>query len=116
MCYDLTQLPGAGNRLVVDGVPVLFANLVVVQIVTQDTVFVFGLLPPKEHRGVRVSDGQDRVRWSGNSWNVTKNRNGMEINYIVRLFNWTLLIIYLCNSKLCYLNTCYTRRKSSFSL
>lgn len=77
MLYDLTHLPGAGNRLVVDSVPVLFANLLVVQIVTQDTVFVFGLLPPKEHRGVRVSDGQDRVRWSGNSWNGTKKRKNV---------------------------------------
>lgn len=65
MVEDLTHLPGAGNRFVVDSVPVLFANLAVVQIVTQDIGFVFGLLPLKQHRGVRVSDGQDRVRWSG---------------------------------------------------
>lgn len=67
MSYYLSPSPGFGNRLVVDCVPVLFASFTIVQVVAQDVVFVFGLLPLKQHRCVRVSDGQDGVRWSWDS-------------------------------------------------
>lgn len=80
-----THLPGAGKRLVVDSIPVLFAKLAVVQIVTQNSCFVFGLFPLKQHRGVCVPDGHDRVRRGWNGFNVT-NRTQMLINSIILLF------------------------------
>lgn len=60
--------PGAADGLVVDGVPVLLAELAVVQVVADHVVSVSGLLPLELHRGVRVPDGQDgagrgRRRW-----------------------------------------------------
>lgn len=64
----LSLLPVVGNRLVVDCVPVLFTSFTIVQVVAQDVVFLFRLLPLKQHRGVCVSDGQDGVWWSWNSW------------------------------------------------
>lgn len=59
-------LPGIGDGLVVDSGPVLFAALTVVHVVAQDLIFVFGLLPLKQHRGVCVSGSYDGVR---RSWN-----------------------------------------------
>lgn len=66
--FGCSPAPGVGDGLVVDGVPVFFAVLAVVDVVALDVVFVAGLLPLEQHRGVRVSDGQGRVRRSRSSW------------------------------------------------
>lgn len=63
----MSTLPVVGNGLVVDSFPVLFSCLAVVQIVAQDVIFVFGLLPLEQCRGVCVYDGHDGVRWSWHS-------------------------------------------------
>lgn len=62
--FGCSPAPGVGDGLVVDGVPVFFAVLAVVDVVALDVVFVAGLLPLEQHRGVRVSDGQGGVRRS----------------------------------------------------
>lgn len=60
--------PGVCDRLIVDGVPVLLADLAVIQVVAKDFVFVSWLLPLELHRGVRVSDSQDGTRRSRRCW------------------------------------------------
>ena len=61
-------VPGCGERLVVNSLPVRVASFAVVQVVSQNAVFFFGLLPQEQHWSVCVSDGHHRVGGSWHRW------------------------------------------------